>query len=99
MKVNMSNLIEDIYLNLFALGQNIELQIMTIWVHLSTYLIFVLNLSPFKLFNAGSKVSKNGFHQTYRSEDTRQRNTFFSFKRRMKEKIMISKYDVVSTSV
>ena len=60
MKVNMSNLIEDIYLNLFALGLNIELQIMTICVHLSMYLIFVLNLSPFKLFNAGSKVSKTG---------------------------------------
>ena len=58
MTVNKSNPIEVIYLNLFALVQNIELEIIATWVHLSTYLLFVIDLSPFKLFNAGSAVFK-----------------------------------------
>ena len=45
MKLTISNLIEAIYLDIFSLGQNIELQIMATWVHLSTYLLFVINLS------------------------------------------------------
>ena len=56
MKLNISNFIEAIYFDAFALGQNIDLQIMATWVHLSTYLLFVINLSPFKLFNAESAV-------------------------------------------
>ena len=40
----------------FAFGRNIELQIMATWVNLSTYLLFVINLSRFKLFNAESAV-------------------------------------------
>ena len=54
MKLNISNPIEAIYLNIFALVQNIELQLMATWVHLSTHLLFdnlVNNLNPFKLFN------------------------------------------------
>ena len=56
MKLNISNPIEAMYLNAFALRQNIELQIIATLVHLSTYLLFVINLSPFKLFNAKSAV-------------------------------------------
>ena len=37
MKLNISNLGEAIYLNEFTISQNIELQIMPIWVHLSEY--------------------------------------------------------------
>ena len=54
MKLNISNPIEAIYLNIFAHVQNIELQLMATWVHLSTHLLFdnlVNNLNPFKLFN------------------------------------------------
>ena len=58
MTVNNSNPTEVIYLNLFALVQNIELEIIATWVHLSTYLLSVIDLSPFKLFNAGSPVVK-----------------------------------------
>lgn len=58
MKINISNPIEVIYLNLFALGQNIALQIMKTWIHLSTYLLFVINLSPLKLFKTESTVLK-----------------------------------------
>ena len=53
MKMNTCNPIEVIYLNLFALGQ-----IMTTWVHLSTYVLSVINFSSFKLFNAESAVFK-----------------------------------------
>ena len=53
MKMNICNPVEVIYLNLFALGQ-----IMTTWVHLSTYVLSVINFSPFKLFNAVSAVFK-----------------------------------------
>ena len=56
MKLNIYNLNEDIYLNIFAFDQNIELQIMTTWFHLSNYLLLVLTLYPFKLFNAESTV-------------------------------------------
>ena len=56
MKLNIYNPIKAIYVNAFALGQITELQIMAIWVHLSTYLLFVINFSPFKLFNAESAV-------------------------------------------
>ena len=51
--MNTCNPIEVIYLNLFALGQ-----IMTTWVHLSTYVLSVINFSSFKLFNAESAVFK-----------------------------------------
>ena len=37
-----------IYLNAFPLSQNIELRIIAIWVHLSTYLLFAINLFCFK---------------------------------------------------
>ena len=36
------------YLNAFPLSQNIELRIIAIWVHLSTYLLFAINLFYFK---------------------------------------------------
>ena len=48
MELNVYNPIEDIYLNTFSLGQSTELQIMATWVRLSSYLLFVRNLSPFK---------------------------------------------------
>ena len=44
------------YLNIFALVENIELQLMAIWVHLSTYLLFAIDLPSFKLFNTDSAV-------------------------------------------
>ena len=44
------------YLNVFALSQSIELRIIATWVHLSTYLLFAINLFRFKLFNAESAV-------------------------------------------
>ena len=52
--LTISNPTEAMYLNAFALGQNIVLQIMATWVCLSTYLLFVINLSPLKLFNTES---------------------------------------------
>ena len=54
MKLNISNSIEAIYLNIFAVTQNTELQLIKTWVHLSTYLLFVINLPPLKLSNTES---------------------------------------------
>ena len=56
MELNITNPIETIYLNIFIVGQNIELQIRAAWVYLSTYLLFVINMSPLKLFNTESAV-------------------------------------------
>ena len=84
MKLNISNLIEAIYLNSFTLGQNIELQIMAAGLHLSVYLLFTINLSPFKLFYAKSSLL-SGFRQTYRFEIPRQKHTSLSLKKK-KEK-------------
>ena len=56
MKLNMSNPTEAIYLNIFALAQNIELQLMATWVHLSTYLLFAIYLPPFNFFNTERTV-------------------------------------------
>ena len=81
MQLNMFNPIEAIYSNAFSLGQVIELQIMTALVRLLMYLLFVINLPPFKLFNIEGTV----FHQTYRFEIARQRNIFF-FKKKEKRK-------------
>ena len=74
MELNISNPIEAIYLNIPAIGQNLELQIMATRVYLSTYLSIVSNLFPFKLFNAE--------HTNLRS----QRNTFFSLTKRKNKK-------------
>ena len=57
------NPVEAISLNIFAVGQNIEL--LAAWVHLPTYLLFVVNLSAFKFFKnvsnfSSQKKSKNG---------------------------------------
>ena len=62
MKLNISNPIEAIYLNVFALDQNIELQIMATWVHLATHHLFVINFSPFKFCNAESAVFYKEIH-------------------------------------
>ena len=91
MKLNMSNLIEAIYLNAFVLAQNIELQIMATRVHLSTHLLFVINLSPFQLFNAESSL-QNSFRQTYQFEIPKQKNTFFSLKKRKRKKEVFQLY-------
>ena len=56
MKLKISNPIEAIYVNTFTFGQNIELQLMEAKVHLSAYLLFVINLFTFKLSNAESAV-------------------------------------------
>ena len=52
MKLNISNPIEAI----FNIGQNVKLQIMATCFKLSKYLLFVINLPRFKLFNAESAV-------------------------------------------
>lgn len=49
---------EAIYLNILALFQNMELQIIGTWVHLSKYLLFVNSLSLFKLFNEERAMQK-----------------------------------------
>ena len=49
------------YLNVFALSQSIELRIIATWVHLSTYLLFAINLFRFKLFDAESAVLRTAF--------------------------------------
>ena len=40
------------------ISQNIELQIMVTWVHLSTHLLFVIIVSPFRLLNAENTFFK-----------------------------------------
>ena len=56
MKRNISNPMEAIYLNVLVFAQNIQLQLMVTWFHLSMYLLFVINLSPFKLLKIESAV-------------------------------------------
>ena len=53
-QINMFNAMEAIYLNIFTFHPNIELQIISTWA--STCLLFLINLFPFKLFNAESTV-------------------------------------------
>ena len=69
MEFNMSNPIVAIYLNAFGLGQNIEL--MATWVHFLTYLLFVTNLSLFKLFTTESGVFRMASvkHTDLKSQD------------------------------
>ena len=61
MDTNISNPVEAIYLSVFALGQDIELQVMTAWVHLSMDLLSVINLSPLKLLNVENAVFRTAF--------------------------------------
>ena len=69
MKLNISNPIEAIYLNIFTLDPNMELQITTTWIDISTCLLFVINFSPFKLFKIKSAVSRMAFvRQIYQFE-------------------------------
>ena len=48
--------LEAKYLNKFALAQNIQLQPMATWSYLSTFLLFIINLLSFNLFNTESAV-------------------------------------------
>ena len=59
MKLNISNLREAIYLNEFTISQNIELQIMAIWVH------------GFELFNAEGTIFRTASikHTSLKSVD------------------------------
>ena len=82
MQLNIFNPIEAIYLNAFALNQNIKLQIMATWVHLSTYLLFVISLLHFRVFNAESAAS---LKHTY-LEFLDKKYIFFSKKREKKRK-------------
>ena len=61
METNISNHVEAIYLSAFALGQDIELQVMTAWVHLSMDLLSVINLTPLKLLNIENAVFRTAF--------------------------------------
>ena len=70
MELNISNPIEV---------QNIELQIMKTWVHLSTYLLFVINLSPFTLSNAESTVFRTA--SLKHSYLTKKKKYIFLFKK------------------
>ena len=83
MKLNISNLIDAIYLNVFALRQNIEFQIMATWVHLLAYLSFAINLSPFKLFNAESAVVRTASvkHTNLKSPDKKYTKILFKKKK------------------
>ena len=54
--LNISNPIEAICFNTFALAQNFELPLMATWAHLSTYLLFIINFSTFEFFNTESAV-------------------------------------------
>ena len=56
----------DTIFKYIPLAQNIELQLMATWVHLSTYLLFVINWTPFKLLNTKSAVSKGSREVFYR---------------------------------
>ena len=62
MKLNIYNLNEDIYLNIFAFDQNIELQIMKKWFHLSNYLLLALT---FQIVQCRKRSLQNAFCQTY----------------------------------
>ena len=48
--------LEAKYLNKFALAQNIQLQLMATWSYLSMFLLFIINLPSFNLFNTESAV-------------------------------------------
>ena len=86
MELNMSSLIRAMYLNAFALRQNTELQIMATFVHLSIYLLFVINLSPFKFFNVESAVFRRAYVKHTDLKIARQRNLFFSLKKGKRKK-------------
>ena len=76
MKLHISNPIKAIYSNILTLSQNSELQLMAIWVYLSMYLLFAIDLSPSNLFNAKSTVFRTAFieHADLKSSD--KKNSF-----------------------
>ena len=84
MKLNISNPIEAIYLNIFALVQNIELQLMATWVHLSLHLLLLINFSYFKLFNKESAVLRTVSFQRNdsKSQDRQKQQLEVFYKKR-----------------
>lgn len=91
MRLNISKLIEAIYLNAFTLCQNVELQIMPTWLHLSVCLLFVINLSTFKLINTETTVFRmvSVKHTNLKSPG---KKIFFSLKKKKNEKEVFQLY-------
>ena len=87
MKLNISNLMKAMYLNAFTLGQDIELQIIATWLHLSGYLLLAIKLSPFKLFNAEKHSPHDRFPQTYGLEIPNRKIIYLLKKRKTKKEI------------
>ena len=87
MKLNISNLMEAMYLNAFTLGQDIELQVMATWFHLSGYLLLAIKLSSFKLFNAEKHSPHDRFPQTYQLEIPSPKIVYLLKKRKTKKEI------------
>ena len=106
MKLTISNLIEAIYLDIFSLGQNIELQIMAAWVHLSTYLLFVINLSHSNCSMQKAQSSDRPWSNTDLKSPDKETNFSFKKGKKQNKKRMIStlpirhtKFEVASTSI
>ena len=85
------------YINIFALSQTIDLQIMATWVHLSTYLLFVINLAPFKLFYTESAVFRTASVKYTDLKSPRQRNTFFFLKNHFNITMTLRRYSLSQT--
>ena len=81
MMLNISNPIEAICFNTFALAQNFELPLMATWAHLSTYLLFIINFSTFEFFNTESSEAASVKHTDLNPPD-RQKQSLEVFYRK-----------------
>ena len=76
--------LEAKYFNKFALAQNIQLQLMATWSYLSTFLLFIINLPSFNLFNTESAVFRTTSikHTNVKSPNEQEESFEVFFKKR-----------------